>query len=34
MLDKIFNEYIPWQDFEIVQNGIVKERVLSCVAKV
>ena len=24
-----FNEYIPWQDFEVVQNGTVKERV-SC----
>ena len=28
------NEYIPWQDFEVVQNGTVKERVLACVAKV
>ena len=34
MLDKFFNEYIPWQDFEIVQDGTVKERVLACVAKV
>ena len=28
-----FNEYIPWQDFEVVQNGAVKERVLACVAR-
>ena len=27
------NEYIPWQDFEVVQNGTVKERVLACVAR-
>ena len=25
---------MPWQDFEVVQNGTVKERVLACVAKV
>ena len=29
----IFNEYIPWQDFEVVQNGKVKEGVLACVAR-
>ena len=28
------NEYIPWQDFEVIQNGTVKEKVLACVAKV
>ena len=28
-----FNEYIPWQDFEVVQNGTVKEGVLACVAR-
>ena len=33
-LISFFNKYIPCQDFEIVQNGIVKERVLSCVVKV
>ena len=33
-LISFFNEYIPWQDFEVVQNGIVKERVLACDAKV
>ena len=27
------NEYIPWQDFEVVQNGTVKERVLACVIR-
>ena len=30
----IFNEYIPWQDYEVVQNGTVKEGVLACDAKV
>ena len=30
MLDKFFNKYIPCQDFEIVQNGSVKERGLCC----
>ena len=24
---------IPWQDFEVVQNGTVKEGVLACVAR-
>ena len=33
-LISFFNEYIPLQDFEVVQNGAVKERVLACVAKV
>ena len=28
-LISFFNKYIPWQDFEVVQYGIVKERV-SC----
>ena len=28
-----FNEYIPCQDFEVVQNGTVKEGVLACVAR-
>ena len=28
MLDKFFNEYIPWQDFEVVQNGTVKKEFL------
>ena len=28
-LISFFNEYIPWQDFEVVQNGTVKEKV-SC----
>ena len=32
-LIRFFNEYIPWQDFEVVQNGTVKEGVLSCVAR-
>ena len=32
-LISFFNEYIPWQDFEVVQNRTVKERVLACVAK-
>ena len=32
-LISIFNEYIPWQDFEVVQNGIAKEGVLACVAR-
>ena len=30
-LISFFNEYIPWQDFEVVQNGTVKEGVLACV---
>ena len=25
-LISFFNEYIPWQDFEVVQNGTVKEK--------
>ena len=33
-LIRFFNEYIPWQDFEVVQNGSVKEGVLACVTKV
>ena len=32
-LIRFFNEYIPWQDFEIVQNGTVKERVLACITR-
>ena len=32
-LISFFNEYIPGQDFEVVQNGTVKERVLACVAR-
>ena len=32
-LISFFNEYIPWQDFEVVQNGTVKERVLARVAR-
>ena len=32
-LISFFNEYIPWQDFEVVQNGTVKEGVLACVTK-
>ena len=32
-LISFFNEYIPWQDSEVVQNGTVKERVLSCVTR-
>ena len=32
-LISFFNEYIPWQDFEVVQNGMVKEGVLACVAR-
>ena len=32
-LISFFNEYIPWQDLEVVQNGTVKERVLACVAR-
>ena len=31
-LIRFFNEYIPLQYFEVVQNGIVKEGVLACVA--
>ena len=27
-LIRFFNEYIPWQDFEVVQNGIVKQEFL------
>ena len=33
-LISFFNKYVPWQDFELVQDGTVKERVLACVAKV
>ena len=33
MPDIFFNEYIPSQDFEVIQNGIVKEGVLACVAR-
>ena len=29
----ILNEYIPWQDFEVVQNGTIKEGVLAYVAR-
>ena len=29
----IFNEYIPWQDFEVVQNRTFKEGVLACIAR-
>ena len=32
-LIRFFNEYIPLQDFEVVQNGTVKEGVLACVAR-
>ena len=32
-LISFFNEYIPWQDFEVVQNGTVKERVLAYVVR-
>ena len=32
-LIRFFNEYIPWQDFEVVQNGTVKEGVLARVAR-
>ena len=32
-LIRFFNEYIPWQDFEVVQNGTFKEGVLACVAR-
>ena len=32
-LISFFNEYIPWQDFEVVQNGTVQEGVLACVAR-
>ena len=32
-LISFFNEYIPSQDFEVVQNGTVKERVLACVTR-
>ena len=32
-LISFFNEYIPWQDFELVQNGTVKEGVLAYVAR-
>ena len=30
---RFFNEYIPRQDFEVVQNGTIKEGVLTCVAR-
>ena len=33
LISFFFNEYIPCQDFEVVQNGTVKERVLVCVAR-
>ena len=32
-LISFFNEYIPGQDFEVVQNGTVIERVLACVTR-
>ena len=32
-LISFFNEYIPWHDFEVVQNGTVKEGVLAYVAR-
>ena len=32
-LISFFNEYIPRQVFEVVQNGRVKEGVLACVAR-
>ena len=32
-LISFLNKYIPWQDFEVVQNGTVKERVLGCVTR-
>ena len=32
-LISFFNEYIPSQDFEVVQNGTLKEGVLACVAR-
>ena len=32
-LIRFFNEYIPLQDFEVVQNGPVKEGVLACIAR-
>ena len=32
-LISFFNEYIPSQDFEVIQNGTVKEGVLVCVAR-
>ena len=32
-LISFFNEYIPSQDFEVVQNRTVKERVLACVTR-
>ena len=32
-LISFFHEYIPWQDFEVVQNGTVKEGVLACVER-
>ena len=32
-LIRFFNEYIPWYDFEVVQNETVKEGVLVCVAR-
>ena len=33
-LIRFFNEYIPCQDFEVVKNETVKERVLACDTKV
>ena len=32
-LTRFFNDYIAWQDFEVVQNGTVKEGVLAYVAR-
>ena len=32
-LIRFFNEYKPWQDFEVVKNGTIKEAVLACVAR-
>ena len=32
-LIRSFNECIPSQDFEVVQNGTIKEGVLACIAR-
>ena len=32
-LINFFNEYIPWESFEEVQNGSIEERVLGCVTR-
>ena len=32
-LIRFFDEYIPWQDFEGVQNGSVKEGFLACIVR-